>query len=238
MKIITWNCNMAFRKKAESILKHQPDILIVPECEHPDKLKFNSDILRPNDILWFGSNQNKGLGIFSYNNFSIQQLDIHNPEIKMVVPIAVSDGEFDFILLAIWAYNPQDPDYKYVGQIWKAIHYYESLLTGENIVLAGDFNSNVIWDKLHRKVSHSLLVEKLASLNIFSTYHTHSKLAQGVEEHPTYFMYRHQNKPYHIDYCFVSLALLRKLDSVEIGDYDFWIQFSDHVPVIVTFDLK
>ena len=30
MKIITWNCNMAFRKKAALILKHKPDILIVP----------------------------------------------------------------------------------------------------------------------------------------------------------------------------------------------------------------
>jgi hypothetical protein len=38
MKIITWNCNMAFRKKADLILAHKPDILIVPECEHPDKL--------------------------------------------------------------------------------------------------------------------------------------------------------------------------------------------------------
>ena len=32
---------MAFRKKADFILTYKPDILIVPECEHPDKLKFN-----------------------------------------------------------------------------------------------------------------------------------------------------------------------------------------------------
>ncbi len=29
---------MAFRKKAEFILAYNPDILIVPECECPDKL--------------------------------------------------------------------------------------------------------------------------------------------------------------------------------------------------------
>src|SRR6202008_5035736 len=96
MKIITWNCNMAFRKKAAFILKHKPDILIVPECEHPDKLKFNSDIQRPNDILWFGTNQNKGLGIFSYTDFRFKKLDSHNPEIKMVIPIAVTGSYFDF----------------------------------------------------------------------------------------------------------------------------------------------
>ena len=58
MKIITWNCNMAFRKKAGHILAHKPDILVVPECEHPDKLKFNDDVQKPTDILWFGENKN------------------------------------------------------------------------------------------------------------------------------------------------------------------------------------
>ena len=64
MKIITWNCNMAFRKKAEFILAYKPDILVVPECEHPDKLKFDQALPAPTNILWFGSNKNKGLGIF------------------------------------------------------------------------------------------------------------------------------------------------------------------------------
>ena len=62
MKIITWNCNMAFRKKANHILAYKPDILVVPECEHPDKLKFSNDIPKPTDILWFGENKNKGAG--------------------------------------------------------------------------------------------------------------------------------------------------------------------------------
>ena len=65
MKIITWNCNMAFRKKAGLILAYKPDILIIPECEHPDKLKFPVGTPEPTDTLWFGTNHNKGLGIFS-----------------------------------------------------------------------------------------------------------------------------------------------------------------------------
>jgi exodeoxyribonuclease-3 len=64
MKIITWNCNMAFRKKADIILSHKPDILIVPECEHTDKLLFSNNTQKPTHALWFGQNKNKGLGIF------------------------------------------------------------------------------------------------------------------------------------------------------------------------------
>jgi len=226
---------MAYRKKANFILAHKPDILIVPECEHPDKLKFNSGTPIPSDILWYGTNQHKGLAIFSYSKCKFQLLDIHNCDIKTILPIAVTGGPVDFTLFAIWAYNPQDRGYIYIGQIWKAIKCYESLLENKNIILAGDFNSNAIWDKPRRKISHAMLVEKLASHDIFSAYHTHRNLAHGVEKHPTYFMYRHKNRPYHMDYCFVSRSFIDKLENVEIGTHKRWAKHSDHSPVIVSF---
>lgn len=228
---------MAFRKKADFILAKKPDILIVPECEHPDKLKFNKGTPIPTDIFWYGSNPNKGLGVFSYSRYKFKLLEIHNPEIKNILPLSVTGGQFDFTLFAIWAYNKDDIDYNYIGQVWKAIHYYESILQGEKIILAGDFNSNVIWDKLKRKSSHSMVVEKLHNLNILSTYHTHLNQIQGQELHPTYFMYRHESRPYHIDYCFASTDLIKKLSNVEVGNYADWTQHSDHKPLIVTFDL-
>ena len=112
MKIITWNCNMAFRKKAGHILAYKPDILVVPECEHPDKLKFSDDVPKPIDMLWFGENKNKGLGIFSYSHFKFKLIKTHNPEFKMIVPIAVTGSNYKFTLYAVWANNPADPDGK------------------------------------------------------------------------------------------------------------------------------
>jgi len=228
---------MAYRKKAPFILAHKPDILVIPECEHPDRLKFQKDLPVPDDILWYGANPNKGLGVFSYGSYRLRLLDIHDDSIKLVLPIAVTGGVSDFTLFAIWAYNPQDPNYNYIGQVWKAICHYESLLTANNIVLAGDFNSNVIWDKLKRKVTHAMVVEKLTSLNIFSTYHAHRNLRQGVEEYPTFFMYRHQDKPFHIDYCFASGNLIDKLENVEVGTHEQWAKYSDHAPLIISFRL-
>jgi exonuclease III len=227
---------MAFRKKAAFILTHKPDILIIPECEHPDKLLFPIDTTKPTDTLWFGKNKNKGLAILSYSNFRFTVLDNHNQDLQMIVPIAVTDGQFDFTLFAIWANNPTDRDGQYVEQVWKAIRYYDSLLTDKKTILIGDFNSNKIWDRKHRVSNHSVVVQLLEEKGIFSTYHLHHKQSQGLEEHPTLYMYRHKDKPYHIDYCFASKDLLAKVRSVEIGDFDEWTKYSDHVPVVVTFD--
>lgn len=236
MKIITWNCNMAFRKKARFILIHNPDILIVPECEHPDKLLFSADTPKPSDILWFGKNQHKGLAIFSYSEYRFTVLENHNQDLKMVIPIAVTGGKFDFNLFAIWANNPTDKDGQYIEQVWKAVHHYDAMLADTKTILAGDFNSNKIWDRKHRAGNHSNVVKLLEDKGIFSCYHLHHNQTQGMEEHPTLYLYRHKNKPYHIDYCFVSADMAAKLLSVEVGDYDFWTKHSDHVPIIVTFE--
>jgi len=236
MRIITWNCNMAFRKKADFILPYQPDILIVPECEHPDKLKFKPGTPKPSSILWFGANQNKGLGIFSYGLFKCKLLKIYNPAFKMVVPIAVTAGKHRFTLYAVWANNPGDPDGQYVEQVWKAIHYYDKYLSKKQVILAGDFNSNTIWDRKRREGNHSNVVKKLEEKGIYSSYHLYHSQKQGEEKDPTLYMYRHKNKPYHIDYCFLSEDLINKIQSVEIGGHDLWRHYSDHVTVIVTLD--
>jgi exodeoxyribonuclease III len=235
MKVITWNCNMAFRKKAEYILMYKPDILIVPECENIDKLTFAANTPKPTDILWFGTNANKGLGIFSYGNFKFKKLRNHNPAFKMIVPIAVTGGDIDFTLFAVWANNPDDADGQYVEQVWKAIQYYDKKLKNKQTMLIGDFNSNTIWDRKYRLGNHSHVVKRLEEKGIFSCYHLHHKQLQGREMHPTFYLYRHKNKPYHLDYCFASADMTCKIQTVEVGEYDYWMQYSDHVPVIVTF---
>lgn len=236
MKIITWNCNMAFRKKADIILMHKPDILVVPECEHPDKLIFKNTIPKAKDTLWFGRNPNKGLAIFSYCHFHLKLLDIYNESFKTIIPISVSGNKFNFILFAVWANNPKDPDGQYITQVWKAINYYEKLITSKQTILIGDFNSNTIWDRPKREGNHSTVVNKLETKGVYSAYHKYYNQAQGQEQHPTLYMYRRIDKPYHIDYCFASIDMIEHLQSVEIGDYDFWTKYSDHVPVIITFN--
>jgi exodeoxyribonuclease-3 len=228
---------MAFRKKADFVLGYHPDILIIQECENPEKINFSIGLPLPTDIIWYGKNQNKGLGIFSYSEYKFKLLECHNPDFKNILPIAVTGGKVDFILFAIWANNPEDKDGQYITQIWKAINYYEKLLLESKIILIGDFNSNTIWDKPRREGNHSTVVSKLESKNIFSAYHKFFNQIQGKEEHPTLYMYRHENKPYHIDYCFASSYFINVLKKVEIGTYKDWTKYSDHKPLIIEFTL-
>jgi exodeoxyribonuclease-3 len=236
MRIITWNCNMAFRNKAEYILRHKPDILVVPECEHPDKFHFTKKRHHPRDAVWFGSNPNKGLGVFSYSDFRFRLLNVHNDAFRTILPIAVSGGYIDFTLFAIWANNPSDPDGAYVEQTWKALSHYESIITPEKTILAGDFNSNTIWDRPRRIGNHSAVVKRLGEKGISSCYHGFHRQEQGKEKHPTQYMYRHKDKPYHLDYCFATKDLADKIESVQVGRHAYWSRYSDHVPLIVRFD--
>jgi exodeoxyribonuclease III len=226
---------MAFRQKAKFILKYNPDILIIQECEHPYKLKFNSDFPEPEDILWYGKNENKGLAIFSYSDYRFKLLDSYNPDFKLVIPIEVTGNDLNFILYAIWAYNPDDKNNQYIGQVWKAINYYDKILKNNHSIIIGDFNSNVIWDKLKRIGNHSHVVQYLEGIGVQSTYHKMYNQLQGKEQHPTFYMYKQESKPYHIDYCFVSKLFLNNVQNVKIGEYENYIRYSDHMPIIIEF---
>lgn len=228
---------MVYRRKANLLLLHKPDIVVVPECEHPDKLKFESGTPIPNDAFWFGKNQHKGLGVFSYSDFKFELINTHRQEFRTILPLTATNKKKRFNLFAIWANNPEDKGDEYIGQVWKALNFYSDLLENKNTFLIGDFNSNTIWDKPRREGNHSTVVEFLATKGIHSTYHKFYNQIQGKEKHNTLFMYRHKDKPYHIDYCFASVDLIKKLSYVEVGKYKDWCKYSDHTPLIVTFNI-
>lgn len=235
MRIITWNCQGAFRKKAEIILRFDPDILIVPESEHPDKLIFDETNPEPNCKHWYGDSPHKGIGIYSYTGYKFELLSEFNPEFRYILPFRVTGRGKIFILFAIWAMpNKENYEARYIGQVWNAINHYNHLFHG-SIILIGDFNSNKIWDYKKRVGDHSSVVRKLAENKIHSVYHEHFNIEQGKEEHPTFFLQRKQSKPYHIDYCFASLDMMQKVKNIEIGNFENWIEHSDHTPLIVDF---
>ncbi|WP_277543147.1 hypothetical protein [Haloarcula laminariae] len=59
MKLVTWNCNQAFRKKQHQLLKLDPEIIVVLECENPAE---QGDWSEFTDWRWTGDNPHKGIG--------------------------------------------------------------------------------------------------------------------------------------------------------------------------------
>jgi exodeoxyribonuclease-3 len=230
MKIISWNCRMAYRKKAESILKYHPDLAIIPECEYMGE--------QTTKRLWFGDNPKKGLGIFSYSDYELELHEQYNNEFKYIIPIKVK-GSSEFNLIAIWALNDsEDVRKRYIGQIYLAIKYYEELLDKPTIII-GDFNWNAIWDAKPDYPLYGNLADVIAILknkNIRSIYHEFYNEEFGKETRPTLFMYHRQDRPYQVDYCFASSDF--NVGKVEVGTFKDWIKKSDHMPIIGTFSIN
>jgi endonuclease/exonuclease/phosphatase family metal-dependent hydrolase len=112
-----------------------------------------------------------------------------------------------------------------------AVNDHEPLLRMGPCVVAGDFNSNAIWNSLTRD-GHARLVQQLDALGLVSAYHAHGDEAHGAETRSTYFEHRKTDRPFHIDYVFVPKTWTQ-LFGFELGEPGQWLHLSDHVPVVV-----
>jgi endonuclease/exonuclease/phosphatase family metal-dependent hydrolase len=100
----------------------------------------------------------------------------------------------------------------------------------EKVIISGDFNNSVIWDKGNKDSNFRNTNAVLESMGFKSSYHKLNNEDFGQEECATLFHTKKRDKTYHIDYVFLKGLNPKK---IEIGSYDDWIKLSDHVPVIV-----
>jgi exonuclease III len=234
MKIITWNCNGAFRKKFENLIDLNADLLVIQECENPAESKDYKYIEWANNYLWIGDLKNKGLGIFAKQNIDLKRLDwpdkYEDQKVKHFLPCLVN-GEFE--LLAVWTHQNESVNFGYIGQFWKYFQINKGNFN--NCIIMGDFNSNVIWDKARRWWNHSDVVRELEEIGIHSLYHKFTNEQQGKELQPTFYLHRNKLKPYHIDYCFASANFLKSLNNITVEPFEKWKHLSDHSPIITKF---
>lgn len=233
MRIISWNCQGAFRNKFESIDRYSADVYVIQECENPETSNNKMYKTWATNYLWFGDNKNKGIGIFSKSNIKLEQNNWSNiykgHEVKYFLPCIVNNS---FNLINVWNHYNNSPNFGYIGQFWKYLQINKSNLN--NSIIIGDFNSNTIWDEWDRWWNHSDVVRELKEIGIESLYHKYQKEEQGKETQKTFFLHRNINKGYHIDYCFLSTEMIEKLDDFIVEKYDDWYNLSDHVPIILS----
>lgn len=229
MKIVSWNCNGAFRKKYHALEEFNADILIIQECENPADSTIQFQKWTGENYLWIGSNKNKGLGLFSRNGLKLNKLNWKDDNLELFLPFEVSG----IPILAVWTKQANSPTFQYIGQLWKYLQLNNAQFIEHKPFVIGDFNSNAIWDVWDRWWNHSDVVGELSKLGIQSLYHHQHTEKQGGERVPTFYMHRNLSRPYHIDYVFLPESYLLSA-CLEIGKPDRWLEHSDHVPLFIT----
>ena len=221
MKIITWNCNMKFRQKFKEISKLDADIYVIQECEDPAEAKSKLYKDFASNYFWIGDNPNKGLGIFANDNIKIERMNIEDGNFRYFLPVRVNNK---FNLLGIWAMP------EYVREILNYYDYNEDKnLFNNNLVLCGDLNASVIWNKSNPKRNFSTLINHLKNHGLVDVYHYLNKEKQGQESQATYFFRKKLNSSYHTDHVFAAPNIIKDLDIID--NYK-WINLSDHLPVL------
>ncbi len=220
MRFVTWNCNGGpLAKKLPAVAELRPDILVLQEC--------------PENGLWFGDNRRRGIAVIARPGIILTPLTPPVQLPRYVIPIQVS-GSREFLLLAVWAMG--DKGDKYVRGLTRALGLCSAMISAQPTVILGDYNSNTFWDgKYPKDLNHTAMVGNLGGLGLISAYHEHLGVAHGAEPDPTFFLYRHEHRPYHLDYCFIPKEWA--IESASVGAYSEWCRLSDHMPLTVDVQL-
>lgn len=219
MKIVSWNCNGAFRKKYEEIIKLDADIYVIQECEPIDSFKKELKKKISNRIWEKGANT-KGVLVFARPEVKLEKLEWDSYGMRVFIPIMIEDT---FPLVAVWTTKPAYIEEFY---IWQLVNL--DRIT-DDCVIIGDFNSNAVWDKGHSERGHSVVVNMLKDKGLESAYHFVSGDKQGEETKTTFHMYRKVEKTFHIDHCFIKKE---RIQSYKVLDRS-WLEIADHIPVVL-----
>ena len=226
MRLLTWNARRGrYLAKMPSLDHFDADVLVVPEIAAPAH--------ESAQVLWFGDNPHQGLAVAARKPYALRRLPLAKHAPKFVVPVAV-DGPQPFLLFAVWTLGLKP--LPYVRAACAAVDLYAQLFRKGPVVMMGDFNSNAIWDGEHPPdASHSALVARLRGHGLVSAYHHFHGVAHGREPKAghTFYLYGHEEKSFHLDYCFVPKAWACRIQNVSIGGYHDWKAHSDHRPVLV-----
>ena len=231
MRIVVWNCNMAFHRKINRILELKPDLAVIPECADPVVVARRLTDVPWSSVEWIGHSHSKGLAAFSFGDYTLRRDARFDAAYELFLPLSVFHRHvMQCNLLAVWAFGWRAKRVMKGRRdaTWAAISYYSDLLKERASIVAGDFNNG-------KRSNFRVVAKAIESCGMVSAYHEDRALSYGSERESTYF-HRKGEDEYHIDYCFVPCPW--NLRTVDVGSREAWIKDSDHSPLIVDLSIE
>lgn len=219
LRLVIWNC---FRgtpeQRCAELAALRPDVAVLLESAAPavesDNLAFHR---QPNGL---------GTAVRTFGDYRVERARRPANASPSAVPLRIR-GPIAFNLLAVWTFR--EPTYAHA--LSRVIDAYTPFIRSDDTVVAGDFNGNAIWDKDHKTINYTINAGRLEQeCGLKSAYHAFTNEAPGKESQGTLYFQWNQERPYHIDYCFVPLTW--KVDSAEVAGFDDF-RSSDHRPLTV-----
>jgi hypothetical protein len=234
LRIVTWNCNMALHDKVAPLMALSPDLAVISTCAHPDIIHQKARKFPFTDAVWIGRTETKGLGVFTFNGHSVAVSSLYDPAYELFLPVAIA-GRHCFNLLAVWACNQRTPDAgpKNGAPVRAAIRFYRSFMRETPTIVAGDFNHNVICNKPGRENNLALITADMQRAGMVSARHDTTNRLLDREPSPTLMGCKNKEQLYPGDSIFVPEGLQANVHSVTVGKPEDWIEWSDHMPVVV-----
>lgn len=230
MRFITWNCRVGgFRTKSRFIAPLRPDILAVQEVEPLDKVEAFAGDIQPTfrDRRADPAFPRRATGVFSYTGIQIRAVDQTDPMYSFR-RYEVQSGALSFNVVAVWPWQTKSTRTAY-RQAHEGIAAHSASIRQRPTVVLGDFNANAGF----KGTAWADLLELMAVHKLASVPHRHRDITPGRERHPTHFHTGREDRPFHLDYCFVPEEWVERIESVEIGSYADWHNVSDHAPLCV-----
>lgn len=198
----------------------RPDVAIIPECSEPDRLAG----LDFGSMLWTGRNPNIGLAVFGFGAWQVTPAPWHESRLHDVLP-AVVRGPAEFDVFGVFAQNHRAvdhvPEYKHLPQPAALIDVYRIAAERPRpLIVGGDFNNSVFWDKPRRQRFASM-ADRYRELGLVSLYHASTGEAFGQESSPTHWWRdrKAEGPRYHIDYIFLPEELAAR-STLHVGTFE------------------
>jgi exodeoxyribonuclease-3 len=247
MKLVAWNCKMAFHRKLAHLHGCGPDVAVIAECAAPSILRAKGAVLNESSFLWrdfFGNEDSddgrvKGLGVFAFGPYTLELDQSFQATNSIVMPVRVH-GPLEFNLMAVWSYSDRKEAGrgKRPGPVHRALEHSSSFCDeGRPLIVAGDFNNNASWAHVPEIRGMATIRDALGARGLVSAYHWSRNVDHGREPEPTHY-WREGTKSghtYHIDYIFAPAAWAKSGLRFEMGTFEDWCgnKRSDHVPLSI-----